>query len=39
LTFIPKIVAMVAAAVFMLPWTAQRLVEYAAAMFSTGQLP
>ena len=39
LTFIPKILAMVAAAIFMMPWTAHRLMEYATAMFSFGQLP
>lgn len=39
LSFIPKITAMVAAAVLLMPWVAQRLLEYSAAMFSTGQLP
>ena len=39
LTFVPKIVAMVAAAILLMPWIGQRLMEYAAAMFSTGQLP
>ena len=39
LTFIPKIVAMVVAAIVMLPWTAQRLMEYATAMFGSGNLP
>ena len=39
LTFIPKIAAMVAAAILLMPWIGQRLIEYSAAMFSTGQLP
>ncbi len=36
LSFIPKIVAMVAAAILLMPWSAQRLVEYARYMFSAG---
>lgn len=32
LTFVPKIVAMVAAAVITLPWMAQKMLEYAARM-------
>lgn len=39
LTFIPKIVAMVAAAIFLMPWIGQHLLEYAAAMFGSGALP
>jgi len=39
LTFVPKIAAMVAAAILLMPWIGQRLLEYAAAMFSTGQMP
>ncbi len=39
LSFIPKIAAMVAAAVLLMPWVAQRLLEYSAAMFSGGKLP
>lgn len=39
LTFIPKIVSMVAAAIVLLPWTGHRLLEYSAAIFSMGQLP
>jgi flagellar biosynthesis protein FliQ len=39
LTFIPKIAAMVIAAIVMMPWTAHRLMEYATAMFSSGQVP
>ena len=36
LSFIPKIVAMVAAAILLMPWSAQRLVEYARYMFTSG---
>ena len=39
LTFVPKIAAMVCAAIFLMPWIGQRLLEYAAAMFSSGQMP
>jgi flagellar biosynthetic protein FliQ len=39
LSFIPKIVAMVAAAIILMPWIGQRLLEYSVAMFSNGQLP
>jgi flagellar biosynthesis protein FliQ len=39
LSFIPKIVAMVAAAIVLAPWTAQRLLEYSQAMFLNGQVP
>ncbi len=38
LTFVPKITAMIAAAVLLFPWIGQRLLDYAAAMFS-GHLP
>jgi len=34
LVFVPKIVAMVAVAVLVLPWTAGRLVEFTATLFS-----
>ncbi|HZL35955.1 MAG TPA: flagellar biosynthesis protein FliQ [Tepidisphaeraceae bacterium] len=34
LTFVPKIVAMVAAAVLLMPWISQRVIEYATTMFS-----
>lgn len=34
LSFVPKIVAMVASAVMLMPWISHRLVEYAASMFS-----
>lgn len=33
LTFVPKIVAMVAAAVLTLPWMVQKLLEYSAKLF------
>ncbi len=35
LTFIPKITAMVAAAVLLMPWMAQRLLDYSSHMFTT----
>ncbi|HWE02896.1 MAG TPA: flagellar biosynthesis protein FliQ [Tepidisphaeraceae bacterium] len=34
LSFVPKIVAMVASTVVLLPWISHRMVEYAATMFS-----
>ena len=39
LTFVPKIVAMVAAAIVVMPWVAARLMDYAAKMFSNAPLP
>ena len=39
LSFVPKITAMIFAAVLLMPWISMRLLEYARAMFSTGQLP
>ena len=36
LTFIPKIAAMTVAAIVLMPWIAQRLLEYTSHMFSTG---
>ena len=36
LSFIPKIVAMVAAAILLAPWTAQRLMDYSRHMFTSG---
>ena len=39
LVFVPKIVAMVAAAIFLMPWVAERLMDYAAVMFSGGAMP
>jgi flagellar biosynthetic protein FliQ len=34
LTFVPKITAMIAAAIILLPWIGQRLLDYAAMIFS-----
>ena len=39
LTFVPKIAAMVAAAILLIPWIGQRLIEYSRAMFLGGPLP
>ncbi len=39
LSFVPKITAMIAAAIILMPWISQRLIEYSAAMFLTGKLP
>ena len=39
LTFVPKITAMIAAAIILMPWIGQRLLDYAATMFSGGHLP
>ncbi len=39
LTFVPKIAAMVGAAIILGPWIGHQLLVYAAAMFSTGELP
>jgi flagellar biosynthetic protein FliQ len=39
LTFIPKITAMVLAAIVLMPWIGQRLLDYTATMFSTGMTP
>jgi flagellar biosynthetic protein FliQ len=39
LTFVPKIAAMVGAAILLMPWIGNRLLEYSAAMFLSGQLP
>ena len=36
LTFVPKIAAMILAALFLMPWIGQRLLEYATAIFSGG---
>jgi flagellar biosynthetic protein FliQ len=36
LVFVPKIVAMVVAAILVMPWVAQRLMDYAAMMFGGG---
>ncbi len=37
LSFIPKILAMVVAAIALMPWMSHRLMIYAATMFVTGQ--
>jgi flagellar biosynthetic protein FliQ len=39
LTFIPKITAMFAAAILLLPWIGGRLIEYTSSMILSGQLP
>lgn len=39
LTLIPKIAAMMIAAAVLLPWIATRLMDYSAAVFSTGVTP
>jgi flagellar biosynthesis protein FliQ len=39
LTFVPKIAAMVCAAVVLMPWIIQKLLDYSAALFGGGQLP
>jgi flagellar biosynthesis protein FliQ len=39
LTFIPKIVSMIAAAILLLPWIGERLLDYSAVMFSGGAMP
>jgi len=36
LTFIPKIVVMIAAAIVLMPWIAQQLVEFSQMAFSSG---
>ena len=36
LSFIPKIVAMVAAAILLMPWSAQQLMDYSREMFTSG---
>lgn len=39
LSFVPKIVAMTASAILLMPWIAHRLLEYSAAMFLFGRVP
>jgi flagellar biosynthesis protein FliQ len=39
LTFVPKIAAMVAAAVVLMPWIVQKLLDYSAMLFAEGRLP
>lgn len=36
LTFVPKITAMITAAIMLMPWIGQRLLDYASEMFSSG---
>jgi len=36
LTFVPKIAAMIVAALILMPWIGQRLLDYAASIFSGG---
>ena len=36
LTFIPKIVAMVAAAIMLMPWCSQKILDYTREMFTSG---
>ena len=38
LTFVPKIAAMIVAALVLMPWIGQRLIEYAATIFSGGMV-
>ena len=38
ISFIPRIVAMIACAVFLLPWAGGHLIDYAREMFSNGLL-
>lgn len=39
LTFVPKIAAMIGAAIVLGPWIGHQLIAYAAAMFAHGELP
>jgi flagellar biosynthetic protein FliQ len=39
LSFIPKITAMIGAAILLMPWISHRLLEYSAAIFSNNPLP
>jgi flagellar biosynthetic protein FliQ len=39
LTFVPKIAAMMTAAILLMPWIERRLLDYAAALFSGAGLP
>jgi flagellar biosynthetic protein FliQ len=39
LTFVPKIAAMIAGAILLMPWMSHHLLEYAQRMFSLGSLP
>jgi len=39
LSFVPKIVAMTASAILLMPWIAHRLLEYSASMFLFNRIP
>lgn len=39
LVFVPKIMSMMGMAILLMPWVFERLLEYAAAMFSNGLTP
>ena len=39
LTFVPKIAAMIGSAILLMPWIAQRLLDYAAELFTAGMHP
>jgi len=39
LAFVPKLTAMIIAAIVLMPWIEERLRDYASAVFATGQLP
>ena len=39
LAFVPKLTAMITAAIVLMPWIEERLRDYASAVFATGQLP
>ena len=39
LVFVPKIAAMVLAAIVLMPWVSARLMEFAAGMFAEGLVP
>ncbi|MGN6504649.1 MAG: flagellar biosynthesis protein FliQ [Tepidisphaeraceae bacterium] len=39
LSFVPKIAAMIIAAIALMPWIESRLIDYAHAVFLTGNLP
>ena len=39
LAFVPKIVAMIAAAIILMPWIGQQLMDYSKLMFGQGRLP
>ncbi len=39
LTFVPKLAAMIVAAILLMPWIESHLLDYARSIFLTGQLP